>query len=84
MGFKRVFWSGVVGMIILIPMAWISFRFLNLTEGLTGGLIENIDDALITITGNLPAGAGFFVEILAGAIIGLVGIAWVRRRKFTS
>jgi len=72
MGFKRVFWSGVVGMIILIPMAWISFRFLNLTEGLTGGLIENIDDALIIITGNLPAGADFLVEILAGAIIGLV------------
>ena len=72
MGFKRVFWSGVVGMIILIPMAWISFRFLNLTEGLTGGLIENIDDAISTITGDLPAVAGFLLEILAGAIIGLV------------
>jgi hypothetical protein len=51
-------------------MAWISFRFLNLTEGLTGGLIENIDDALSIITGTL-GGAGVFIEILAGAFIGL-------------
>jgi hypothetical protein len=71
MGFKRVFWSGVVGMIFLIPMSWISFRFLNLTEGITGGLINNIDEALITLTGNLPPIAGFFVELLAGAFIGL-------------
>ena len=70
MGFKRVFWSGVVGMLVLIPMSWISFRFLNLTEGLTGGLIVNIDDALTTITEALPAGS-LFVEILAGAFIGL-------------
>ncbi|MBY8992115.1 MAG: hypothetical protein KGD58_15325, partial [Candidatus Lokiarchaeota archaeon] len=64
MGFKRVFWSGVVGMIVLIPMSWISFRFLNLTEGLTGGLLENIDDALSIIT--VPV-----IEIIAGAFIGL-------------
>ncbi|MFX1280405.1 MAG: zinc ribbon domain-containing protein [Promethearchaeota archaeon] len=71
MGFKRVIGSGIVGMIFLIPMSWISFRFLNLTEGVTGGLIENIDDALSIITGSLPTGAGFFVEFLAGAFIGL-------------
>ena len=65
MGFKRVFWSGVVGMIVLIPMSWISFRFLNLTEGLTGGLLENIDDALATITGPV-------IGFIAGAFIGLV------------
>ena len=70
MGFKRVFFSGLVGMILLIPMAWISFRFLNLTEGLTGGLIENIDDALSILTGSL-GGAGVIIEILAGAFIGL-------------
>jgi hypothetical protein len=51
-------------------MAWISFRFLNLTEGLTGGLIENIDEALALITGTL-GDFGLFVEILAGAFIGL-------------
>lgn len=59
-----MFWSGVVGMIVLIPMSWISFRFLNLTEGLTGGLLENIDDALSIIT--VPV-----IEIIAGAFIGL-------------
>jgi len=34
-------------------MAWISFRFLNLTGGVTGGLIENIEDALSAISGFL-------------------------------
>ncbi|MFX0081686.1 MAG: zinc ribbon domain-containing protein [Candidatus Hodarchaeota archaeon] len=62
--------SGCAGMLCLIPMAWISFRFLNLTEGLTGGLIENIDEALALITGAL-GDFGLFVEILAGAFIGL-------------
>lgn len=62
--------SGCAGMCCLIPMAWISFRFLNLTEGLTGGLIENIDDALGIITDEL-GDIGLFVEILAGAFIGL-------------
>lgn len=70
MGFKRVFWSGVVGMIFLIPMSWISFRFLNLTEGVTGGLIENIDEALGFISSTIGR-AGIFVEFLAGAFIGL-------------
>ena len=62
--------SGCAGMLCLIPMAWISFRFLNLTEGLTGGLIENIDDALGIITDEL-GDIGPVVEILAGAFIGL-------------
>lgn len=59
--------SGCVGMICLIPMAWISFRFLNLTEGLTGGLLENIEDALSVITDKI----GPVAEIAAGAFIGL-------------
>ena len=60
-------------MLCLIPMAWISFRFLNLTGGLTGGLIENIDDALTFITGSL-GNFGTLIEILAGALIGLTQI----------
>ncbi|MFX1376145.1 MAG: zinc ribbon domain-containing protein [Promethearchaeota archaeon] len=67
-----MFFSGLVGMFLLIPMAWISFRFLNLTEGLTGGLIENVDDALSIITESLGARIGLFVEFLAGSLIGLV------------
>lgn len=70
LGWKRVIGSGCAGMLCLIPMAWISFRFLNLTEGLTGGLIQNIDDALAVITGTL-GGFGLFIEIVAGAFIGL-------------
>jgi ribosomal protein L40E len=57
-------------MFILIPMSWISFRFLNLTEGVTGGLITNFDDALGIITGTF-GGFGLFFEILAGSVIGL-------------
>ncbi|MFW9876222.1 MAG: zinc ribbon domain-containing protein, partial [Candidatus Thorarchaeota archaeon] len=53
-----------------IPMAWISFRFLNLTEGLTGGLLKNIDEAIIAATGQL-GGFGTAIEVLAGAFIGL-------------
>lgn len=57
-------------MLCLIPMAWISFRFLNLTEGVTGGLLENVDDALGVVSG-LFGDFGFLFEILAGALIGL-------------
>ncbi|MFX1324725.1 MAG: zinc ribbon domain-containing protein [Promethearchaeota archaeon] len=70
MGMKRVIGSGFAGMACLIPMAWISFRFLNLGEGVTGGLLQNIDDALGLITGMLGS-AGIVLEILAGALIGL-------------
>ncbi|MHA2186216.1 MAG: hypothetical protein ACXAAI_14580, partial [Promethearchaeota archaeon] len=67
MGLKRVIWSGIVGMVILIPMAWISFRFLNLGEGVTGGLIQNLDDALGIFSGTL----GVIIQIVGGAFIGL-------------
>ena len=69
MGWGRVIKSGMLGMILLIPMAYISFRLLNLTEGVTGGLIANIDDALASLTEDL----GFFailVQFFAGAAIG--------------
>lgn len=71
MGWGRVIKSGIVGMIILVPMAYISFRFLNLTEGVTGGLIENIDDALSLLSAYLGAG-GIFIELLAGMLIGVI------------
>jgi hypothetical protein len=51
-------------------MAWISFRFLNLAEGVTGGLLENVDDAIGALTG-LLGDWGPILEILAGAFIGL-------------
>ena len=72
MGFKRVFWSGVAGMFCLIPMAYISFRFLNLTEGITGGLIQNIDDALSAISSLVGGGGvGIAIEIIGGIVLGV-------------
>jgi len=69
-GWKRVIGSGIAGMLCLIPMAYISFRFLNLSEGITGGLIQNIDDALGSISSLIGAG-GVFIEIIGGALIGV-------------
>ena len=71
MGWKRVIGSGCLGMLCLIPMAWISFRFLNLTSLITGGLIENLEDALGVISEYLGGGMGTFIEIIAGAFVGL-------------
>ncbi len=71
MGWGRVIKSGIVGMIIFVPMSYISFRFLNLTEGVTGGLLENVDDALSSISALLGIG-GIIFELLAGMLIGVV------------
>ncbi|MFX0008222.1 MAG: zinc ribbon domain-containing protein [Promethearchaeota archaeon] len=71
MGWGRVIKSGIVGMIIFVPMAYISFRFLNLTEGVTGGLLENVDDALSALSTFLGVG-GVIIEFLAGMLIGVV------------
>jgi hypothetical protein len=54
-------------------MAYVSFRFLNLTEGVTGGLIANIDDAIIDLMNALGLGGlGLFISIVAGMFIGAV------------
>ena len=71
MGFKRVCISGCLGMLCLIPMAYISFRFLNLGEGITGGLIQNIDDALGGISSLIGGGFGVLIEIFGGMLIGV-------------
>lgn len=70
MGWGRVIKSGIVGMLCFIPMAYISFRFLNLTEGVTGGLIQNFDDALGSLSGILGIG-GFFIDLIGGSLIGV-------------
>ena len=69
MGWGRVIKSGCAGMCCLIPMAYVSFRYLNLTEGVTGGLIANIDDAIATLTNSLGIG-GLLIQLIAGAAIG--------------
>lgn len=71
MGFGRVVWSGCVGMLCLIPMAWISFSFLDLTSSITGGLITNLNDALSSL-GTLMGGLGAILGVIGGAFIGLI------------
>jgi hypothetical protein len=71
LGFGRVVWSGCVGMLCLIPMAWISFSFLDLTGSITGGLITNLNDALGSL-GTLMGGLGAILGVIGGAFIGLI------------
>ncbi|MBY9016971.1 MAG: zinc ribbon domain-containing protein [Candidatus Lokiarchaeota archaeon] len=71
MGFGRVLWTGIVGMIFLLLTSWISFQFLDLTASVTGGLIENLNDALASL-GSLLGGLGTVITIIAGPILGLV------------
>ena len=62
-------------MLCLIPMAWISFSFLDLSGGITGGLIEDLEVALGGLSSVLPpslAGLGTFISIVGGAFIGLI------------
>ena len=71
MGWWRVIKSGCAGMCCLIPMAYVSFRFLNLTEGVTGGLIANVDNAIEDLMSYLGLGGlGLFISVVAGMLIG--------------
>jgi len=71
MGFGRVLWTGIVGMIFLLLTSYISFVFLDLTSGVTGGLIENLGDALSSL-GSLFPGIGGIIAIIAPMFLGLV------------
>ena len=73
MGWGRVIGSGCLGMLCLIPMAWISFSFLDLTSSVTGGLITNLNDAIASIGILLGMGAvGDILSLVAGAFLGLI------------
>ncbi len=73
MGWGRVIGSGCLGMLCLIPMAWISFSFLDMTSSVTGGLITNLNDAIASIGGLLGMGAvGDILGLVAGAFLGLI------------
>ena len=71
MGFGRVLWTGIVGMIFLLLTSWISFQFLDLTASVTGDLVINLNVALGSL-GSLLGGAGGIIGILAGAFMGLI------------
>ena len=69
MGLKRVICSGCLGMLCLLPMAYISFHFLDLTSQVTGGLVSNI-----TAIGDiLPQGYQWIMYIV-GSILGVAMI----------
>ncbi|MFX1408102.1 MAG: zinc ribbon domain-containing protein [Promethearchaeota archaeon] len=72
MGIGRVIGSGCVGMLCLIPMAWLSFSFLDLTGSITGGLIEDLGAALGSL-GDIPmlGGFGTLIGIVGGMVLGL-------------
>lgn len=58
-------------MLCLIPWAWISFSFLNLTESVTGGLISNFEDFLASI-GSIFGPLGMALSILGSLVLGLL------------
>jgi len=64
LGFGRVVWTGIVGMLFLLITSWISFQFLDLTSSITGDLIQNLNIALASL--------GPFFSFLAGAFMGLI------------
>jgi hypothetical protein len=71
LGFGRVVWTGIVGMIFLALTSWISFQFLDLTSSVTGGLIEDLNVFLGSL-GSLIPGFGTVIGILAGLFLGLL------------
>jgi len=66
LGFGRVLWTGLVGMIFLALTSWISFQFLDLTSSITGGLIQNLNVALTSLD------LGPVITFLLGGLLGLV------------
>jgi len=71
MGWGRVIGSGFFGMFCLIPMAWISFSFLHLTESVTGDLILNLDEAITSLGTLLLPTVGPILSFVASAFLGL-------------
>ena len=71
MGWGRVIGSGCAGMLCLIPMAWISFSFLDLTSSVTGGLINNLNDAITSLGTLLFPVLGPILSFVASAFLGL-------------
>ncbi len=70
MGFGRVLWTGIVGMIFLLLTSWISFQFLDLTSSVTGGLIQNLNVGLASLGALIP-GIGNIIALIVGPILGL-------------
>ena len=78
MGLWRVMWTGCLGMLCLIPMAWFSFNVLDLGAAITGDLFIGIGDAMDTAFTAAFAAAGITGGFLTGfvpfIVQGLLGI----------
>jgi len=72
MGLWRVIWTGIVGMIFLFIVSYISFTFLDLTASVTGGLIGNLNDAIDSLSALLPGVGGVIISIFAPMLLGLI------------
>ncbi|MHA1452213.1 MAG: zinc ribbon domain-containing protein [Promethearchaeota archaeon] len=78
MGLWRVMWTGCLGMLCLVPMAWFSFNVLDLGAAITGDLFIGIGDAMDTAFTAAFAAAGITGGFLTGfvpfIVQGLLGI----------
>ncbi|MBD3230606.1 MAG: hypothetical protein GF329_20675, partial [Candidatus Lokiarchaeota archaeon] len=68
MGLKRVVCSGCLGMLCLIPMAWLSFSVLDLTGSITGGLLTGINELFGSFSGTI----GTILNFIAAPLLGLL------------
>jgi len=65
LGFGRVLWTGLVGMIFLFLASWLMIlKPFDITSNITGGLIQNLEDAV----GSLAP----FLSFIVGALLGLI------------
>jgi hypothetical protein len=70
MGWGRVIGSGCVGMLCLIPMAWICSFALDLPGAVTNDLFTDINSAIAALGSLLPFGG--IISFFASAFLGLI------------
>ncbi len=73
MGLWRVMWTGCLGMLCLIPLAWFSFNVLDLGAAITGSLFIGVGDAIDTAFSFVPL-PGFLAGFVPFIIQGFLGI----------
>ncbi len=73
MGLWRVMWTGCLGMICLVPLAWFAFNVLDLGAAVTGDLFIDIGDAIDSAFGilSLPGFLGSFIPFIIQGIMGI-------------
>ncbi|MHA1342259.1 MAG: zinc ribbon domain-containing protein [Promethearchaeota archaeon] len=75
MGFWRVCWTGCLGMLCLIPMAWIGFNALDLGAAVTNGLFVELGPALDSIFDSLiPESLATFKSLIPILVEGALGV----------